>query len=97
MARRFALRLPVLLVALALVLPLAAVADSCVDCLGAASPDCCPPSCCSCCVHGGATLRGLARMDAGLGEAGLAGDPVEDRALPSDPRDVFHVPKLFLV
>jgi hypothetical protein len=97
MTRRSALRLPVLLAALALVLPLVAIADSCVDCLWAASPDCCPPSCCSCCVHGGAALSGFARLDAGLGEAGLAGDPAEDRALPADPRDIFHVPKSSLV
>lgn len=97
MARRFALHLSVLLALLALVLPLAALADSCVDCLWAASPDCCPPSCCSCCVHGGATLSGLAWLGADAGEAGLTGDPAEDRALPADPRDVFHVPKSSLV
>ncbi|HET6345826.1 MAG TPA: hypothetical protein VFH51_12895 [Myxococcota bacterium] len=95
MTRRSALRLPVLLACLALVLPLAAFADSCADCLWAASPDCCPPFCCSCCVPG-AALRGLAPVEAVLSEAGLAGEPVEDRALPVDPRDVFHVPKRFL-
>ncbi len=93
MARRSALHLVVLLASLALVLPLAAVADSCVDCLGASSPDCCPPSCCSCCAHGGATLGGLAGLVAAQELTGPAGDPAENRALPADPRDVFHVPK----
>jgi hypothetical protein len=99
MLRRSALRLLVLLVALALVLPWAAMAGSCADCLDSAAPhsDCCPPSCCSCCLHSGATLNGWARLAAHLREAGLAGDPVVNRALPADPRDVFHVPKSFLV
>lgn len=93
MARRSALL--VLLAILALALPLAATADSCADCLWAHSPDCCPPFCCSCCVPG-AALRGLAPVEAGLREAGPAGEPAEGHALPADPGDVFHVPKSFL-
>lgn len=90
MARRSALL--VLLAVLALALPLAAVADSCADCLWANSPDCCPPFCCSCCVPG-AALSGLALAGAGLREAGPAARPIEARALPAAPGDVFHVPK----
>jgi len=39
-------------------------------------------------------MTGALRMQARLSEAGLAGSPVEARTLPSDPRSVFHVPKL---
>ncbi len=93
MARRSAFL--ALLAVLALTLPLAAIADSCADCLGANSPDCCPPFCCSCCAPG-AALSGLAPAHAELGEAGLAAEPVEGQALLAEPGDVFHVPKRFL-
>lgn len=93
MARRSAFL--TLLAFLALALPLAAVADSCVDCLWADSPDCCPPFCCSCCVPG-AALSGSALAESGLREAGSAGEPAEVQALSADSRDVFHVPKSFL-
>ena len=80
-----------LLVALALLLPLAAEA-SCADCLWEVSQDCCPPSCCPCCVHAPA-LTGVQRGPALLAEAGLAVRPAESSPLASDPRAVFHVPK----
>lgn len=85
------LRPAVLLAVLALLLPLAAEA-SCADCLLEASQDCCPPSCCPCCVHAPA-VAGAARALALLAEAGLAGHPAEACTLTSNPRSVFHVPK----
>jgi len=91
MARRPILRFAVLLAALSLLLPLALEA-SCADCLGSESADCCAPSCCPCCLHA-PVMTGVARMQAGLAEAGLAGSPVEARTLPSNPCAVFHVPK----
>ncbi|HWM92452.1 MAG TPA: hypothetical protein VN493_16930 [Thermoanaerobaculia bacterium] len=96
MARHPVLRFAVLVVALSLLLPLAAVEASCTDCLWAASPDCCPQPCCPCCVHSPA-LAGIARAHVALAEIGLAGNPFEDRTLPSNPCDVFHVPKPSLV
>ena len=86
------LRLAALLAALALLLPLGAVAASCADCLWEASQDCCPPSCCPCCVHAPA-LAGVERGQALLSEAGATGLPPEASTLASDPRAVFHVPK----
>jgi hypothetical protein len=85
-----ALHLAVLLAALSLLLPLAAMEDSCADCLS--SPDCCAPSCCSCCVHAPA-LAGMAGAPESPAEAGLTGHAAEVPALPSEPRDVFHVPR----
>lgn len=84
------LRFAVLLAVLALLLPAAGMADSCADCLSCA--DCCPPSCCPCCVHAPA-LAGMAGAQESLAEAGLTGHTVEVRALSSEPRAVFHVPK----
>lgn len=87
------LRLAALLAALALLLPLAAeVEASCADCLWEASRDCCPPSCCPCCVHAPA-VTGFERGQALLSEAGSTGHPPEASTLASDPRAVFHVPK----
>lgn len=89
------LRLAALLAALALLLPLGAlpaVAASCADCLWEAEQDCCPPSCCPCCVHAPA-VAGMERGQALLAEAGLAGRPAEASTLSPDPRAVFHVPK----
>lgn len=87
------LRFAALLAALALLLPLgAAVEASCADCLWEAAQDCCPPSCCPCCVHAPA-LTGVERGQALLSEAGLAGRPAEASTLSPDPRAVFHVPK----
>jgi len=89
---RPALRLAALLAALALLLPLAAFEASCADCLWETSQDCCPPSCCPCCVHG-PVLAGAALAGALLGEAGPACHPEEACTLASNPRAVFHVPK----
>jgi hypothetical protein len=96
MTRRPLLRSIALLVAVAFLLPLVvAVADSCEDCLRASCRDCCPASCCPCCAHA-FPVRRLAPVGEELSEAGLAGEPVENRALPAAPRDIFHVPKSFL-
>ena len=91
--RRSRLHLAALLAALALLLPLAALADSCTDCLWASSPDCCPPSCCSCCAHGLSVLMVSASGDFGPARSGLAMDPAEGGCLSMSTRDVFHVPK----
>lgn len=97
-ARRFAQPLVWLLV-LAFVLPLAGLAGECDDCLGGAEPGCCPPSCslCVCCAHGQTVLAGGTGMERAPGISSPSGGLIEG-ALPSpDPRDVFHVPKPFLV
>jgi hypothetical protein len=91
--RRSVLSLAALLAALALLLPLAALADSCTDCLWASSPECCPPSCCSCCVQGLSALTVAAWEGFSLSQAGLAMDPAEGGGLSMSPRGVFHVPK----
>lgn len=87
------LRLAALLAALALLLPLGAAAEaSCADCLWEAAQDCCPPSCCPCCVHAPA-VAGMERRPVLLAQAGLTGLPAEACTLSPDPRAVFHVPK----
>jgi hypothetical protein len=91
--RRSMLRFALLLAALALLLPLAALADSCTDCLWSAAPDGCAPTCCPCCVHGGLVLTFSAWGDSGPVRTGLALDPKEEGCLSMSPRDVFHVPK----
>jgi hypothetical protein len=91
--RRSVLRFAVLMTALALLLPLAALADSCTDCLWESSPECCPPSCCSCCAHGLSVLTVSVWGDFGPARSGLAVDPAEGGCLSMSPRDVFHVPK----
>ncbi len=93
MTRPSVLRFAILLAALALLLPLAALADSCTDCLWESSADCCPPSCCSCCAHGPSALTVSAWGDFGPVRSGLALDPAEGSCLSMTPRDVFHVPK----
>lgn len=93
MARRPVLRFAALLAALAFLLPLAAVADSCADCLWAASPECCPPSCCPCCIQGPSTLTAAVWKAPRPAMVAGAPSPQEDRVSSSHPRDVFHVPK----
>lgn len=98
MVRRPLLRFAVLLAALAFLLPLAAVADSCTDCLGGTGyPDCCPPSCCSCCVHGPSVLIASIWGTPRPVMVDAAPNPHEDPSPSSSPRDIFHVPKLSLV
>lgn len=91
--RRSVFRLTALLAVLALLLPLAALADSCTDCLWASSPECCPPSCCTCCAHGLSVLTVSVGGDFGPSRTGLAMDPAEGGCLSMSSRDVFHVPK----
>ena len=97
MVGRRALRLAALLTVLAFLLPLAAMADSCTDCLWAGSQECCPPACCPCCVHGPSVLTALAWGDPRPATVDLALNPREDRAPSFHPRDVFHVPKPSLI
>lgn len=97
MPRRSVLRFAWLLAALAFLLPLAAVADTCSDCLWAVSPDCCPPACCSCCVPGLSVLTASAWGALPLETLDLASSPLADRPLSFHPRDVFHVPKPSLI
>lgn len=93
MARSPLLRYSALLALLAVLLPMAALADSCADCLGAESSDCCPPSCCPCCVQLSPVLAAfLGAAAPAHAEADLAERPQERHASP-DPRDVLHVPK----
>lgn len=93
MVCRPALRFAALLAVLAFLLPLAAVAESCEDCLwGAGSPACCPPSCCPCCIHGPSVLT------ASWGalhpvSVNLATIPRQDTYPSSPPGEIFHVPK----
>lgn len=97
MTRRSVLRCAALLTVLAFLLPLAALADSCADCLRAASEECCPPACCSCCAHGPSVLT------ASIGGAPRPSTvhtppmPRPDRFSAFHPRDVFHVPKPVLL
>lgn len=94
MVGRPALRFAALLAALAFLLPLAAVAQSCGDCLwGADSPACCPPSCCSCCVHSPSDLTASVWSALHSGPADLASSPRQGPYPSSPPGDIFHVPK----
>lgn len=93
MARRPLLRCLLLLAALALLPPLAAMADSCADCLWGSSPECCPPSCCSCCAHGSPALPAAVRLDRLPSAVDAAPHPQEGPVPSFHPRDVFHVPK----
>lgn len=85
--------LAVLWIALALLLPVGALAETCVDCLGSAAADCCPPSCCPCCVQTPSALTAVIASAPSPVDAGSAGDPAADGSRFADPRDVFHVPK----
>lgn len=97
MTRRSVFRLAAVLTVLAFLLPLAALADSCVDCLWASTHDCCPPACCSCCVHGLSVVATPRWGDPRPATASTAPEPREDRFLSFHSRDVFHVPKPALV
>jgi hypothetical protein len=94
MPRRSPLRLFALLALLAFLLPIAAAAEACEDCLWATSPGCCPPSCCACCLLAPSFSSTVVPADLHPpAEAGPAGDPAENRLISSPPHDVFHVPK----
>ena len=97
-ARRFAQPLVWLLV-LAFVLPLAGLEGDCDDCLGGDVPGCCPPSCslCVCCAHGQSVLTGAPGMDRAPAASFPRGGSMEGALPTPDPRDVFHVPKSFLL
>jgi hypothetical protein len=97
MYRRSALLVFLLLAALALLAPLAAMADSCTDCLWGAPVKCCPSSSCFCCVAGVSALTSSAWRALSPARAGFAVATLEDRCLPTSSRDVFHVPKASLV
>ena len=86
------------MIVLAFLLPLAGFADSCDEC-GGGQPGCCPPGCslCLCCGQGRTVLAGAVRMDRDPGLATAFRDAAGGDVLSSDPRDVFHVPKTFLI
>jgi hypothetical protein len=90
-------RFALVLIALALLLPLAAGAEACGTCLAGDADDseCCPPACalCLCCGTAATELSIPPRVDRGLTPVLLAGEPADGRRASSDPRDVFHVPK----
>jgi len=87
-------RFCLLLIAVALLLPLAAGADTCATCLADDSSGCCPPACALCLCCGAVTeLSSLPRVDRGLTLALAAGEPAGERRSSFDPRDIFHVPK----
>ena len=98
MVRRPALRFAVLLAALAFLLPLAAMAESCEDCLwGADSPACCPPSCCPCCVHGPSVMTASAWGAVHPVPVVVASHQRQGPYPSSPPGDIFHVPKSSLL
>lgn len=94
MARRSLLRFAALTALLAVLLPFVAAADACADCLWEASPGCCPPSCCACCLPSPAApgVSAAAELPP-LFETGPAGPPEAAPRLLASSRDVFHVPK----
>jgi len=94
MPRRPAYRLAVLLAVLAFLLPLAAVAGSCADCLWGAHDDCCAPSCCSCCVHSPSVLTAPVLVALQPAPAAAMQDPQDSSSPSFRSRDIFHVPKL---
>jgi hypothetical protein len=95
MTRRSSALLLTVLFAVALFLPLAGLAETCEDCVGEASPGCCPPACslCFCCGPGAATVSRLAGVDRSPRTAAWTAARTDTGVLPSHPRDVFHVPK----
>jgi hypothetical protein len=92
MVRRPVLRFAFLLVVLAFLLPLAAAEGSCTDCLCGASADCCPPSCCACCLPIASDLTPV-RVDVQAAAVAVVPGAQEGPVPSFDPRDIFHVPK----
>lgn len=95
--RRPALRCAALLAALLFLLPVAVLADSCEDCLWASSPECCPPSCCSCCVPGPSGVAASVWPAPHPTMVAVAPVAQDDPHPTVPPRDIFHVPKPSLV
>jgi hypothetical protein len=80
-----------LLLALALLAPLAAMADACVDCDPAQG--CCLASGCLCCLPGSSVLAASVSLSLGSAPPGTASPAPDGRGLAAAPRGVFHVPK----
>lgn len=95
MARPSLLRFVALLAFVAMLMPMVALTDACVDCLWANSTDCCPPSCCPCCVQLSPALNTFLGTAPAHAEADLA-EGAQNRPVSPDPGDVLHVPKLSL-
>ena len=93
MVRRPVLLFALLLATLAFLLPLAAAEGSCTDCLCGTSAECCPPSCCPCCVHVASDLTAPVRADLQAAAVDAAPSVQEDPHPSFDPRDIFHVPR----
>jgi hypothetical protein len=94
MARRSMHRLFAMTALLAFLLPIAAAAETCDDCLWSDASGCCMPSCCACCIQIPSFLSAAAPADPQtLPDSGPAGEPVAVRRLLANPRDVFHVPR----
>ena len=91
MPHRPALSVCILLVALALLAPLASVADACPDC--GSQQGCCATQGCPCCVALTSVLPVMPEVAVGLGWVGFALSPEADRCPAGDPHAVFHVPK----
>jgi hypothetical protein len=79
--------------------PLAGLVEVCDDCLGCEAPGCCPPTCslCLCCGKVPTRLTATAKVALEPGAAPAFGDPAGGGPLRANPRDVFHVPKPFLI
>ena len=93
MGRRPSLRFLALLAVLAFLVPLAAGAGCCADCLFSVSPDCCPPACCACCGHGPSVAASSAWASLRPVAVARMQVPPAVSLLSSHTRDVFHVPK----
>jgi hypothetical protein len=86
-------------IALAFLVPVAGLAGVCGDCAGGEVPGCCPPTCslCLCCGKAPTRLDGADKIAPEPGRAPAFGEPANGGPLCADPRDVFHVPKPFLL
>ena len=98
-ARTVLLRSFAWILLLAFLVPAGGFAEVCGDCLGGDVPGCCPPSCslCLCCGKSLDAGDGRLRGDRDPGRVTSFGDPADGNPLAVDPRDVFHVPKPFLI
>ena len=85
-------------VALMLLLSLAGP-GGCGDCFGTSVPGCCAATCslCPCCAQTPTVLAGMAGMHRDPAPASLSGGSTEGGPLAAHGRDVFHVPKTFLI